>query len=232
MKPYERLAEAIAPDGTVLTLYRHDGSYQLRVNGVELMTTRRVNSEVQLAEVACAPLVTIAGVQVLIGGLGFGFTMQAALDVLGGDARVVVAEIVGEVIEWNRNPEYGLSHAALADPRVELRHADVLEVLRDNPGAYDAIMLDVDNGAESLVTSGNTQLYNDTGILTTLAALRAGGSIVYWSAQDDPRFVRSLQRAGMKVETRRIRPHPTVGGYYSLFIARRKQSAKSRRGGH
>jgi spermidine synthase len=221
VKPYERLAEAVAPDGTVLTLYRHDESYQLRVNGVELMTTRRVNSEVQLAEVACAPLATIAGARVLIGGLGFGFTMQAALGVLGADARVVVVELVGEVIAWNRNPEYALSHAALADPRVALLHADVLDVLRENADAYDAIMLDVDNGAESLVTSGNAHLYNETGIRTTITALHADGRIVYWSAQDDPRFVRSLRRAGLQVETRKVRPHPTVGNSYALFIARR-----------
>jgi spermidine synthase len=226
VKPYERLAEAIAPDGSVLTLFRHDGSYQLRVNGVELMTTRRVNSEVQLAQVACAPLAEATGVHVLIGGLGFGYTTQAALDILGADARVVVAEIGGGVIAWNRNPEYGLSHVALADTRVDLRHADVLDVLRENVGAFDAIMLDVDNGAESLVTSGNAQLYTDIGIRATIAAMRPGGRIVYWSAQDDPRFVKSLTRAGLKVETRRIRAHVTVGGFYSLFIAKAQRPAR------
>ena len=199
MKPYVRLAEAIAPDGSVLTLYRHDGSYQLRVNGVELMTTRRVNSEVELAEVACAPLAVIAGTHVLIGGLGFGFTMQAALAVLGADARVVVAEIVGEVIAWNRNPDYGLSHTAIADPRVEVRHADVLDVLRENPGAYDAIMLDVDNGAESLVTSGNAQLYNDTGIRTAIT----GFHICFAGAADQRLFQMTLPlRSAARVSRR------------------------------
>ena len=120
----------MAPDGTVLTLYRHDRDYSIRVAGVELMSTRRYHSEEQLAELVCRPLEKRAGARVLIGGLGFGFTLRAALRTLPADARVVVAEIVGGIIEWNRNPEYPLAADALADPRVELRHADVADVLR------------------------------------------------------------------------------------------------------
>ena len=205
----------------MLTLYRHDGSYQLRVNGVELMTTRRVNSEVRLADVACAPLAGAGGVRVLIGGLGFGFTLRAALKTLAPDAAVVVAEIVGAVIDWNRNPAYALSHEALADPRVNLRHADVLDVLRESPVSFDAIMLDVDNGAEPLTTSGNARLYNNAGIRLAIAALRPRGRLVYWSAQADPQFVQALERAGLRVETQKIRSHQPVGGYYALFIAQR-----------
>ncbi len=221
MKPTELIAEARAPDGAVLTLYRHDGAYLLRVNGVELMTTRRHNSETQLAEVACAPLAGSPGARVLIGGLGFGFTLKAALRTLAADAQVVVAEIVGEVIAWNRNPEFALAHDALLDPRVDLRHDDVLNVLRRSPVAFDAIMLDVDNGAESLTTAGNAALYADAGIRAAIAALRPRGRLVYWSAQADPRFVQRLERAGLTVETQKIRAHQTAGGYYSLFIATR-----------
>jgi spermidine synthase len=221
VKPTELIAEARAPDGAVLTLYRHDGAYLLRVNGVELMTTRRHNSETQLAEVACAPLAGSPGARVLIGGLGFGFTLKAALRTLAADAQVVVAEIVGEVIAWNRNPEFALAHDALLDPRVDLRHDDVLNVLRRSPVAFDAIMLDVDNGAESLTTAGNAALYADAGIRAAIAALRPRGRLVYWSAQADPRFVQRLERAGLTVETQKIRAHQTAGGYYSLFIATR-----------
>jgi spermidine synthase len=191
------------------------------VNGVELMTTRRHNSETQLAEVACAPLAGSPGARVLIGGLGFGFTLKAALRTLAADAQVVVAEIVGEVIAWNRNPEFALAHDALLDPRVDLRHDDVLNVLRRSPVAFDAIMLDVDNGAESLTTAGNAALYADAGIRAAIAALRPRGRLVYWSAQADPRFVQRLERAGLTVETQKIRAHQTAGGYYSLFIATR-----------
>ena len=128
MKPVERLEQATAPDGTVLTLYRHDGAYTIRVDGVELMSTRRHHSEDKLAELACAPLRDVADARVLIGGLGLGFTLRAALEALGPDASVVVVEIIGDVIEWNR--KYRLGHAALDDPRVDLRHDDVANVLR------------------------------------------------------------------------------------------------------
>ena len=147
VKRVERLGEAVAPDGSVLTLYRHDRDYVIRVDGQELMSTRRHHSEDVLAELVCAPLRERAGARVLIGGLGLGFTLRAALGSLAPDARVVVAEIVEEVIRWNRNPDYALAADALRDPRVELRHDDVANVLQAGAGGFDAIMLDVDNGA-------------------------------------------------------------------------------------
>ncbi len=158
MKPVECLGTATAPDGTVLTLYRHDGAYSIRVGGVELMSTRRHRSEDRLAELACAPLARTPGARVLIGGLGLGFTLRAALGLLAADARVVVAELVAGVIAWNRVPEYGLAAAALDDPRVTLRHADVADLLRADRGAYDAVLLDVDNGAAAFTTAGNAAL--------------------------------------------------------------------------
>jgi spermidine synthase len=220
LKRLERLGEATAPDGTVLTLYRHDRAYSIRVAGVELMSTRRYHSEEQLAELVCRPLETSSGARVLIGGLGFGFTLRAALRVLPADARVVVAEIVGGIIEWNRNPEYPLAADALADPRVELRHADVADVLREGRGAYDAIMLDVDNGADALTTGGNAELYRSRGVRVAADALRPGGRLAYWSADDDPRFENVLRAAGLSVEVVRVRAHATAGGPHTLFIAR------------
>jgi spermidine synthase len=220
MKPTERLGTATAPDGTVLTLYRHDGAYSIRVNGVELMSTRRHHSEDRLAELACAPVAGRAGVRALIGGLGLGFTLRAALTVLAADAHVVVAELVADVIAWNRTPEYGLAADALADPRVELRHADVADLLRAAPGAYDAIMLDVDNGAESFTTAGNARLYGAGGIRTAIAALRPGGRLAYWSAEVDPAFERALRRAGLAVDVARVRAHASAGGWHALYVAR------------
>lgn len=220
MKRLERLAEATAPDGTVLTLLRRDGDYAIRAGNVELMSTRRYHSEEQLAEHACAPLRQRTGARVLIGGLGFGFTLRAALRVLPADAGVVVAEIVAEVIEWNRNPEYGLAADALADPRVTLRHADVADVLREGRGAYDAIMLDVDNGAQALTTGGNAALYRRAGIRLAVSALRPGGRIAYWSADADPRFAALLRGAGLTVEEVRVRAHATSGGSHTLLLAR------------
>jgi spermidine synthase len=221
VKPTELLGTAAAPDGTVLALYRHDGAYAIRVNGVELMSTRRHQSEDRLAELACGPLAGTPGARVLVGGLGLGFTLKAALAVLAADARVVVAELVAEVIAWNRTPEYGLSAAALDDPRVELRHADVADVLRERPAAYDAVMLDVDNGAESFTTAGNAALYGAAGIRAAAAALRPGGRLAYWSAADDPRFAAALRRAGLAVEVARVRAHASAGGRHAIYLARR-----------
>ncbi len=220
MKPTECLGTAAAPDGTVLALYRHDGAYSIRVGGVELMSTRRHRSEDRLAELACAPLAHTPGARVLIGGLGLGFTLRAALGLLAADARVVVAELVAGVIAWNRTPEYGLAGAALDDPRVTLRHADVAELLREGPGAYDAVLLDVDNGAAAFTTAGNAALYGDAGVRAAAAALRPGGRLAYWSADDDPRFEAVLRATGLSVEAVRVRAHATAGGPHTLLLAR------------
>ena len=109
VKKLERLDEATAPDGTTLTLWRHDGAYLIRADGVELMSTRRHHSEDRLAEVGCAHLGDVPGARVLVGGLGLGFTLRAALALLPADAAVVVAELVEAVIAWNRHPDYALA---------------------------------------------------------------------------------------------------------------------------
>jgi spermidine synthase len=220
LKRQERLGEALAPDGTVLTLYRRDGVYSIRTGGVELMSTRKYRSEEALAEVVCLPLEQSRGARVLIGGLGFGFTLRAALRVLPPEAQVVVAEIVSEIIEWNRNPDYALAGAALADPRVELRHDDVVNVLRAHPATFDGIMLDVDNGAAALTTGGNAELYRRRGIRTAAAALRPGGRIAYWSADDDARFGALLRSEGLSVQSIRVPAHATSGGMHTLLVAR------------
>ena len=221
MKKLERLAEARTPDGTVLALFRHDGDYLIRADGAELMSTRHHHSEDRLAELACAPLRDRADVRVLIGGLGFGYTLKATLRALHADARVVVAELVRAVIDWNENPEFALAGEAMRDERVEVRHADVVDVLRESVGRFDAIMLDVDNGPDPMTTSGNGALYGDAGIRMSAAALRPEGRLVYWSAQDDRKFERALRRVGLVVEITRVWSHGTSGSLHTLLVARR-----------
>src|SRR5688572_14345873 len=218
MKPVERLGEARTPNGTLIALYRHDGAYLIRADGVELMSTRRHLSEDRLAEVACAPLRQAARARVLIGGLGLGFTLRAARRQLREDAEVVVAELLAEVIAWNANPEYGLSAEAMSDPRVRVVHGDVIDVLRANPNGFDAIMLDTDNGPDGMLMSENAPLYAKSGIGLTMAALRAGGSIVYWSVGDDPAFARALRASHLSVETMRVRAHDTSGPMHTLYV--------------
>jgi spermidine synthase len=219
MKPFERLGEARTPNGTVIALYRHDGAYLIRADGVELMSTRRHLSEDRLAEVACAPLRDVPGARVLIGGLGLGFTLRAALCLLRDDAEVVVAELVAEVIAWNADPRYALSVDAMNDPRVRVVHDDVIAVLRASPGAFDAIMLDTDNGPDGMLISENAALYAARGIASTVAALREGGSIVYWSVSEDPGFVAALRKSGLVVNSLRVRAHDTAGPMHTLYSA-------------
>ena len=222
MKRLERLGEARTPAGTVIALYRHDGAYLLRADGVELMSTRRHLSEDRLAEAACGRLRDVAGARVLIGGLGLGFTLRAALRQLRDDAEVVVAELLAEVIAWNANPEYDLSAEAMRDPRVRVARDDVTNVLLGNPGRFDAILLDTDNGPAGMLMSENARLYAARGIGITAAALREGGVIAYWSVGDDPRFAGALRRFGLTVETQRVRAHDTTGPMHTLYVATRR----------
>lgn len=220
MKPLERLGDARTPDGTRLEFFRHDGAYLIRADGVELMSTRRHLSEDRLADVVCERLANVTGARVLIGGLGLGFTLRAALRHLRADAEVVVAELVSEVIEWNANPEYPLSCEAMKDPRVRIVHDDVSNVLRANNGAFDAIMLDTDNGPEGMIMSENSRLYAARGIAQTTSALRPNGAIAYWSVGDDQGFLTALRHARLKVQTLRVRAHDTSGPMHTIYVAK------------
>ena len=222
MKRLEKLGSARTPNGTELVLYRHDGAYLIRADGVELMSTRRHLSEVRLAEVACAPIRDVPNARVLIGGLGLGFTLRAALEALRPDAEVVVAELVAEVIQWNADPAYELSAEAMRDPRVHVLQTDVVDVLRSQPASFDAIMLDTDNGPAGMLMSESVRLYAAHGVADTVAALRAGGTIAYWSVGDDPRFVHALRRARLDVETLHVRAHDTAGPVHTIYVATKR----------
>jgi spermidine synthase len=218
VKRTETLDTTTAPDGTELTLLRHDGAYFIRARGVELMSTRRHNSEERLAELVCAPLADTMGACVLVGGLGFGFTLRAALRTLGSDADVFVVELLEAVIRWNRTAEYGLGADALDDPRVTLLHDDVAHVLASSPGRFHGIMLDVDNGADPLATKRNARLYRAPGIRSAVAALRPGGRVAYWSADRDPALETALIHAGLSVRVATARAHTTSGPSHYLYV--------------
>lgn len=227
MKPLERLGEAKTPNGTVIALFRHDGDYLIKADRVELMSSRRHFSEDRLAEVACRPIRDRVKARVLVGGLGLGFTMRAALRELRADAEVVVAELLPEVIEWNTNPDYNISTEAMQDPRVTIVNDDIVNVLRANPDGFDAIMLDTDNGPDGMLISENARLYALRGVVATIAALRQGGVIAYWSVADDPKFVDLLRRTGLYVETIQARAHETSGPMHTIYVTARSTSRNS-----
>lgn len=203
-----------------MTLHEHDGAFTIRVAGVELMTTRQHHSEERLAILACEPLRRVPGARVLIGGLGFGYTLRTALEILAADAAVVVAELIPEVIAWNREPGFGLAGAILDDPRVTIVGGDVADLLRRGRAAFDAVILDVDNGADGLTMATNDRLYSTNGLARAKAALEPGGCLAVWSATDDPAFVRRMERGGFTVTTERVRVHAGGGSRTSLFIGR------------
>jgi spermidine synthase len=218
VKKWTTVAQAPAPGGETISLHEHDGSYAIRVDGIPLMSTRQHASEEELAELACARLRAAPHARVLIGGLGFGFTLRAALEVLARDATVVVAEILGAVIAWNRNPALPLAADCLADPRVTLVERDVGEVIRQARGSFDSIILDVDNGPSALTTGGNVGLYSLAGLRRTRAALRPLGCVAFWSAAPDPAFERLMARAGFIVEVRPARSRAGSGRRHTLFL--------------
>ena len=224
MKKWTTVDRALTPDGKTISLEEHDGSYTIRVDGVPLMSTRQHGSEERLAELACAHLKGVPGARVLIGGLGFGFTLKAALASLAADATVVVAEILGAVIAWNRNPAYGLATDAMSDPRVSVVQKDVVEVIREGRGSFDSIILDVDNGPAALSTGGNGRLYESAGLRDVRAALRPTGCVAFWSAAPDAAFEMLMAQAGFAVDVERCRARGSSGRRHTIFLGRRNQS--------
>ena len=219
MKPATILEQLKTADGSTMALIERDGEYAIRVNGRELMSTRHSFSEEQLGVVACQRVAGSKGVRVLIGGLGLGFTLRAALAHLGPDARVLVAELLPEVVAWNRNAAYPLARASLNDPRTEVAIGDVADVIaRSEDRSLDAIMLDADNQTTQMNTAGNTSLYHAAGLAKIARKLKPGGTVVYWSAGEDPPFVKRLARGGFEVEVQRVRKHASAGGYHLLFV--------------
>lgn len=190
---WDELARATTACGEELVLRERAGTFEIRCNGWDLMSNRAHYSEQWMARTACEQLPADAP-RVLIGGLGMGFTLRAALDVLPATAVVVVAELLAEIIAWNRGVLAPLAHRPLDDPRVSVARADVAELLQ--PDSFDAILLDVDNGPDAVMLRGNASLYGPQGVQRMRRALRAGGILAVWSASPSPRFERTLRAAG------------------------------------
>ena len=208
------LATARIPDTTTeLKLYRHADRFAISIPGRgELMNSRVHGSEKALADLACTHIAGRKCPKVLIGGLGMGFTLAAALEALGAEAEVVVAELVPEVVEWNRQFVGEAAGHPLADPRSCVHVGDVGELLRHSPGAFDAVMLDVDNGPEGLIRRENDWLYSAAGLDAVRRALTRNGVLTIWSAAPDARFTARLKQSGFAAELIMVRPHRSGKG--------------------
>jgi len=171
----------------------------------ELMNSRLSGSEEALATLACRRIEAVKRPNLLIGGLGMGFTLRAALAVLGTDARITVAELVPAVIAWARGPMASIFAESLNDPRASILNADVIEVIRSHPSAFDAILLDVDNGPEGLIRKANDALYDLKGLKAIRRALRPGGVLAVWSSGPNPLFSKRLRDAGFDVNEVAVR---------------------------
>jgi len=222
MIPWELLGETQV-DGKRLSLYRRDDEFSIRLGGSggELMNSRSHGSEEKLAELACARLVGREHPHVLIGGLGMGFTLAAALQQLGAAAQVTVAELVPEVVIWNRGALGEVAGRPLADPRVTVREENVARLIAARCLTYDAILLDVDNGPEGLTRADNDWLYGGDGLSASYDALRPGGVLAVWSAGRDPAFTLRLRKAGFEVQEMPVRARGSKGARHMIWLAQR-----------
>jgi spermidine synthase len=227
MIPWVHIDTAPIPGGGELRLKRRGAEFSISLGGNELMNSRLSASEEALATLPCGRLRDRERASVLIGGLGMGFTLRAALGVLGPKARVVVAELVPGVVAWARGPMAEIFHGSLDDPRVEIHEGDVGLLIGRAHERYDAILLDVDNGPEGFTTGANDALYGPAGLASARRALRPGGILAVWSAVPDRAFESRLRRTGFAVEVEKVRAHAgRSGSRHVIWLATRPGGAR------
>jgi spermidine synthase len=221
MLPWIRLATATAPGGDRLSLLRRGDEFSIRLQGGnELMNSRLGGSEEALATLALDRVADRPAPRVLIGGLGMGFTLRAAQAAAPCGARLVVSEIVPDLVAWAGQHMAAVFGDCLADPRVELRTGDIGAVIREAAGAFDAILLDVDNGPDGLTRAENDLLYGEAGLHAARRALTPGGVLAVWSAAPDAAFANRLSRCGFDVSTHLVRAGRTKKGpRHTIWIA-------------
>ena len=226
MIPWLKIDTTRVPGADVeLRLMRRGAEFSMMLGQNELMSSRLSGSEEALATLACRRIEGVKRPRLLIGGLGMGFTLRAALTVLGTDARIVVAELVPAVIAWARGPMAEIFGDSLTDPRTDLREADVADVIHESPSAFDAILLDVDNGPEALIRKANDALYDLGGLRAIHRALRPGGVLAVWSSGPHPSFSKRLTTAGFDVNEVGVRATTKrSGARHLIWFATRLKS--------
>jgi spermidine synthase len=220
--PWVQLDTASLPDGGALRLKQRGAEFSIMLGTNELMNSRLSGSEQALASLTCERIRSRTAPKMLIGGLGMGFTLRAALAELRPDAEIVVAELVPAVVAWARGPMATVFGDCLEDPRVSIHETDVGLLIRAEPVAYDAILLDVDNGPEGLTVEANDALYDPRGLSQAHTALKPGGVLAIWSSAPDAGFKRRLIRTGFAVEEVLIRANGKRGARHVIWLATRK----------
>ena len=225
MKPTIRLASTTTPDGQELVLSKHDRDYYISLSKYTLMTSREQESELELARLGCRGLSGRPHPQVLIGGLGMGFTLRQTLVLLPEKAKVTVAELIPEVVVWNRDYLGELTQHPLRDPRVVVKNGDVRAVIRVAKGIYDAILLDVDNGPTAMTMAENAELYQPAGLQAMMQALKKDGCLAIWSSSGDARFEKVLRREKLPYRLTRVQAAKSAKSRsrYIWLIARHRQ---------
>ena len=223
MIPWSLLDTAQVPGGgDELRLLRRGAEFSIKLGNNELMNSRLSATEQALATIACEKIQTHERPRILIGGLGMGFTLRAALVVLGQQAHIIVAELVPAVVAWARGPIAKLFGDSLTDPRVRIKETDVGDLIRSGRSAYDAILLDVDNGPQGMTRKANDGLYDLKGLHAAHAALRPGGVLAVWSSRPDPKFTQRLRKTGFDVVENPVRAKgPQGGAQHFIWIAMR-----------
>lgn len=232
MKPWIELGTAQIPnDGGVLTLRQRDQEFSISLSGPrgELMNSRRFNSEQQLSVLGCAHLKNRDNARVLVGGMGMGYTLAAALEAVSSNAEVMVADLIPEVVEWNRGPLGDCAGRPLDDVRVSVHIGDVAELLTKGDARYDAVLLDVDNGPEGLTHSDNNWLYSVEGTSSIFSSLAPGGVLAVWSAGPDSMYVGRLKKAGFQVKVEIVRERPGKGARHTIFVAKKMAARRARK---
>jgi spermidine synthase len=209
MEEEDFLGDVVIPGGggAMLSLFKRGAEFSLRVRDIELMTSLVHESEDALATLVCERLAAVPQPILLIGGLGMGYTLAAALKELGPGAIVVVSELISAVVEWNRGPLAHLAGRPLSDARVQVRVGDVARILRAEPAAFDGILLDVDNGPRGLTRKSNNWLYSEDGLAAAYAALRPGGVLAVWSSGPEKSFAMRLRKIGFEAEEVHVTSH-------------------------
>lgn len=222
MTPWTLLGTANIPNnGGELKLTQRNDEFSIHLKGArgELMNSRMRCSERALADLGCAHIQSLENASVLVGGLGMGFTLEAALNATTTSTQVVVAELVPEVVEWNRGVLGECANRPLENARTTVYLGDVATLFRPKKPRYHAVLLDVDNGPEGFTHTDNDNLYALRSLSAIKASLYPRGVLAIWSAWNDPKFSSQLKKAGFKVRTEMVRAHKGKGSKHTIYLA-------------